>query len=247
MGNIEIKRKRVIFMAFFNEFPHTRTYDSDLAWLIRRMKEILARMDSLEERMKALEELVRNFIANLNIDQLIKDYLLEMVNNGDLDGVLMSVFDRVNSLPSLLLPCVKDFNFGDFRVGGSGQLNANVWQVFRIDNMIGLRLNADRFVKITDTNYPYYIFKIDMSQIKTVLGLKPINRGEISALIYGRNFGDASSQSSTKVIDSIIACAEWDVNEQYLYVQVPMNRGMSNVTTYFDERPTLYIPCVNVV
>ena len=29
-------------MAFFNEFPHTRTYDSDLGWLIWAMKKLIS-------------------------------------------------------------------------------------------------------------------------------------------------------------------------------------------------------------
>lgn len=80
-------------MAFFNEFPHTRTYDSDLAWLIRRMKEILARMDSLEERMAALEQLVADFINSLDIEQAIKDALLEMVAQGVFDDLLNQLFN----------------------------------------------------------------------------------------------------------------------------------------------------------
>lgn len=53
-------------MAFF-EFPHTRTYDSDLGWLIRQCK-------SNEEAIKALEEWkigADDFITDL--DQLLKD------------------------------------------------------------------------------------------------------------------------------------------------------------------------------
>ena len=80
-------------MAFFNEFPHTRTYDSDLAWLIRRMKEILARMDSLEERMAALEELVADFIASLNIEQAIKDALQAMVDAGVFNDLITNLFN----------------------------------------------------------------------------------------------------------------------------------------------------------
>lgn len=75
-------------MAFFNEFPHTRTYDSDLAWLIERMKEVLTRMDSVEARMQALEELVENFISTLNIDQLIADQLRQMVADGTFEAIL---------------------------------------------------------------------------------------------------------------------------------------------------------------
>ena len=80
-------------MAFFNEFPHTRTYDSDLAWLIERMKEVLARMDSVEARMQALEELVANFIDTLDIDEKIKEYLREMLSSGEFLPILIAAID----------------------------------------------------------------------------------------------------------------------------------------------------------
>lgn len=44
-------------MAFF-EFPHTRTYDSDLGWLIKQMNsvtEAIEYLNTLEPRVKALE------------------------------------------------------------------------------------------------------------------------------------------------------------------------------------------------
>lgn len=35
-------------MSFF-EFPHTRTYDSDLGWIIKTIKELITLVDSLDE------------------------------------------------------------------------------------------------------------------------------------------------------------------------------------------------------
>lgn len=69
-------------MAFFNEFPHTRTYDSDLAWLIKRMKEVLSRMDSVEERMAAVENLVNNFLEVA--PQIVREVLEAMLQDGSL-------------------------------------------------------------------------------------------------------------------------------------------------------------------
>lgn len=85
-------------MAFFNEFPHTRTYDSDLAWLIKRMKEVLSRMDSVEARMQALEDLVTDFINSANIPQLIKDELQRMIDDGELSPIVKNIV--LNSLYS---------------------------------------------------------------------------------------------------------------------------------------------------
>ena len=62
-------------MAFFNEFPHTRTYDSDLAWLIKRMKEVLARLDEAIEAVNS-------------IPQKILDALNELINNGSIESLI---------------------------------------------------------------------------------------------------------------------------------------------------------------
>ena len=43
-------------MAYFNEFPHTRTYDSDLGWLISKVSEIAGEIASFVEFQKYIEE-----------------------------------------------------------------------------------------------------------------------------------------------------------------------------------------------
>lgn len=83
-------------MAFFNEFPHTRTYDSDLAWLIERMKEILSRMDTLENKMRDLEELVTNFINTFDIEQIVREFIEELIRDGRFDEILMTLMSYYN-------------------------------------------------------------------------------------------------------------------------------------------------------
>lgn len=90
-------------MAFFNEFPHTRTYDSDLAWLIERMKEILTRMDTLEEKMSALEALVNDFINTLDIDRVIREEIQRLIDSGDFNkllSVILSYSSDVIEVPN---------------------------------------------------------------------------------------------------------------------------------------------------
>lgn len=36
-------------MAFFNEFPHTRSYDADLGWIIKKMGELLTEYGTIDE------------------------------------------------------------------------------------------------------------------------------------------------------------------------------------------------------
>lgn len=77
--------------GFFYEFPHTHTYDSDLSWLIARMLWVLNRMDDVEQRMAALEDLVDNFIESLEIDTLIREAILKMIRDGDFDSVFQTI------------------------------------------------------------------------------------------------------------------------------------------------------------
>lgn len=43
-------------MAYFNEFPHTRTYDSDLGWLMKKVKEISEEMQSFVGFQETIQE-----------------------------------------------------------------------------------------------------------------------------------------------------------------------------------------------
>lgn len=99
-------------MAFFNEFPHTRTYDSDLAWLIKRMKEILSRMDSLEDRMKALEDLVTDFINTANIPQLIADEVQKMIDDGRIDEIVARLIRELTAIQDWGTPVIRMNNTG---------------------------------------------------------------------------------------------------------------------------------------
>lgn len=86
-------------MSYF-EFPHTRTYDSDLGWLIKTVKDLLLAVDSLEdwridhkeeyEQLKALydslmagqfpPEIVNAFNrwARANMPDLVKEMILSV-------------------------------------------------------------------------------------------------------------------------------------------------------------------------
>lgn len=43
-------------MSYFNEFPHTRTYDSDLGWLISKVTEISTEVKSFVEFQKTIQQ-----------------------------------------------------------------------------------------------------------------------------------------------------------------------------------------------
>lgn len=69
-------------MAFFNEFPHTRTYDSDLGWIIKEMKKLLKEFGSLEEAWNAFKE---------QFGQSLDDAVLKVLETWKNDGTLLDM------------------------------------------------------------------------------------------------------------------------------------------------------------
>ena len=63
-------------MAFFNEFPHTRTYDSDLGWLIEHTKKLLDD-DTMLQSWKAQHEAEYNQLKD--IVEGLQNSLLEVI------------------------------------------------------------------------------------------------------------------------------------------------------------------------
>lgn len=70
-------------MAFFNEFPHTRTYDSDLGWIIKKMKELLLEWGSVEEAWKEFQNQFPDKLADS-----VESILTEWLNDGTLSAII---------------------------------------------------------------------------------------------------------------------------------------------------------------
>ncbi len=83
-------------MAFFNEFPYTRNYDSDLGWLIKHVKKLLECCATAEEKL----------------DTLMKFY--EDINNGDFPDAVVDAFKKWmrDNLVNLVGDLVKGVYFG---------------------------------------------------------------------------------------------------------------------------------------
>ena len=83
-------------MAYFNEFPHTRTYDSDLGWLIAHVNKLLECCDTAEEKL----------------DTLMKFY--NDINSGNFPESVVNAFQRWmrDNLVNLVGDLVKGVYFG---------------------------------------------------------------------------------------------------------------------------------------
>ena len=124
-------------MAFF-EFPHTRTYDSDLAWLIKAYKILTGKVDNIEQTIEdTINDALKGEVLNQLITQLIAESLLlnvkyppaesgltPAVGDGETDDTAalqaMIAYSSAHDMP-LLFPA------GTYRVSG---LNVDVDTVF---------------------------------------------------------------------------------------------------------------------
>lgn len=89
-------------MSFF-EFPHTRTYDTDLGWLIKNS-------NSQEEAIKALEEWKAS--SESTMEDL--ERLYEMMLSGELPPGLVDAIEEwlLNNAADILPDIVKNVFFG---------------------------------------------------------------------------------------------------------------------------------------
>lgn len=88
-------------MAFFNEFPHTRNYDSDLGWLIESVRKLIECCESMtdwkethEEQYEELKDLYDDVISG-NFPESITDAFENWMNENALDlvgNLVKSVF-----------------------------------------------------------------------------------------------------------------------------------------------------------
>ena len=88
-------------MAFFNEFPHTRNYDSDLGWLIKSVRKLIecceemtAWKETHEEEFQELKDLYDEIISG-NFPESVTDAFEKWMSENALDlvgNLVKSVF-----------------------------------------------------------------------------------------------------------------------------------------------------------
>lgn len=90
-------------MGFFNEFPHTRTYDNDLGWIIKRVK-------SYDETIAALDQWIETNAPKIDDLEAFKNAL----ESGDLpEGVAQGIRDWCSeNLIDLMAESIKNVFFG---------------------------------------------------------------------------------------------------------------------------------------
>lgn len=104
-------------MSFFNEFPHTRNYDSDLAWLIERMKEVLAKMGRVDVLMAELERILAGLPYEMR--RVVIQVLNEMLLDGSLETIISQSLSGVLKFPNSPAARIRLENSTDYSIGQS--------------------------------------------------------------------------------------------------------------------------------
>lgn len=89
-------------MSFF-EFPHTRTYDSDLGWLIKDYKHLTELYETLDQWKEDTQPTIDDF------KQLYEELLSGDLPEGMLDAINIWLN---NNAPSIILELIKAVFFG---------------------------------------------------------------------------------------------------------------------------------------
>lgn len=132
-------------MSYF-EFPHTRTYDTDLGWLIKTVKELTEAAESLNDWRVQHEEEYRQLKA-----------LYDALMSGNFPPEIVIAFNnwaRAN-MPSLLAEMVKSVWFGLTDDGYFVAYIPESWAEI-IFNTTGLDIS------IPDTDYGHLVLSFDV-------------------------------------------------------------------------------------
>lgn len=83
-------------MSYMFEFPHTRTYDNDLGWLIKQVKSDVEALDALE----AWKESAEGSIADLQklLDDIAAGNFPEEISNAIKNWITANFYDIVGDM-----------------------------------------------------------------------------------------------------------------------------------------------------
>lgn len=238
-------------MAFFNEFPHTRTYDSDLAWLIRRMKEVLSKMDRVDELMAELQNILASLPETIRAE--IARQLIEYFSTAEFEQLITTAFNNINNSPMVYGNFIRESDGYSF--GGSGGVGGvvvadGVFRMFRIDNMVAFNLEATQLTVNLGWNSTTRKFYIPRSFMRDNLNCDIITTPrEVDSVISTRKMGD--STSSTRDF-GVIKFNNENTEQNHpdsIAIELPYIRLSSSETSrtgYYDYKSTLYIPVQHI-
>lgn len=75
-------------MGLFSNFPYSDFENINLDWIIKKVKEYLAKVDTLEIDFNALKEYVTNYFEDLDVQEEINNKLDDMASSGQLAEII---------------------------------------------------------------------------------------------------------------------------------------------------------------
>lgn len=213
-------------MSFFNEFPHTRTYDSDLSWLIKRVKELYTRFEELDNIVVEINRLmqeIRDMMSALEmrVEEIAKEITEQEVGKYLLQNAIpVKGYENINSEKSKIVRGSNgwtvntgdNFDTGGFQInttGSGSNMNAYViafetydrflfyFQFPAIAGTTGLSTGSCR-ISFTGNFMKQFNndFKIDWNEV-------PVIYGNINPQRYGLGGGFFNKSSNTDDIINV--------------------------------------------
>lgn len=230
-------------MSFFYEFPHTHTYDSDLSWLISRMKKLLEDFAATVERVDDLEDAMREALDS--IPQQIKDEIQGMVDDGTFEEIIKQLTEDlearittaenaittinnwrqtliVNNLTSSdtdkALSALQGKVLKELIDGAKNDITALTTRVTTAENNIITATNAISTINNTLTTYDSRIAALEAQNVINVI----------------------NNLTSTSTTDALSANMGKELYQNYVVKQITFNVDMYEATDK-AERPKLTI------
>ena len=195
----------------YYEFPHTRNYDTDLGYLIKRYLELSTNFESLEKNFNDLKawcisqlnsETLKTLVAN-KLDEWLQDGTLEALINNPLNHVttydtIVEMMTHSGLLEGSKIYCTGADNINDGK-GGHFRIRARLstdvidnYNLYLIDGGIKVAERLD----VQKNKDRYFIFIGDSYSIGTSGGEQVTNFGWVDQVINNLNL---TSEEYTRV------------------------------------------------
>mgnify|MGYP003290445494 CR=1 FL=1 len=90
----------------FNEYPYTDLHEMNLDWILKKVKEMIAKWDTTKNAWNALKEFVETYFEDLDVQQEINNKLDEMAAGGELAELMQPYIDE--KLPLVVAEQIAD-------------------------------------------------------------------------------------------------------------------------------------------
>lgn len=168
-------------MGVFENIPYTNFHETNLEWVVAKIKETAARMDTVEQVVAAVKEEVKQFIDDLDIRQAVNDYIDQLAANGTIKSMLADLMtdfetdysNRLSALESRVdtftnLPqgsTTGDAELADGRIAADGIAYPTIGDAIRaqVNNLDDDYVLVENETRTPGASFTYYNCVLDFS------------------------------------------------------------------------------------